>query len=251
MPTAMKDRIWARIEALGPGKAFIAKDFLDIASRGSIDVALASLTSAGKIRRIRRGLYDLPIMNPGLGGELSPDIDEAARTIARRIRWIIIPDGPWAANLVGLTVSGVDPEGRISLEDGRVLPAGFRHFTHGYAVTAHRSQGQSVDAVIISGDGMRKELFYVAASRGRQSVQVITSDKESLRESVARSSARKSASELARKAGNVLMRSAHRGIIAARQLAMRLSMRETELAPAEIYQHEFRKEQRRERDFGR
>jgi len=150
-----------------------------------------------------------------------------------------------------VTVSAVDPAGRISLEDGRVLPAGFRHFTHGYAVTAHRSQGKSVDAVIISGDGMRKELFYVAASRGRQSVQVITSDKESLRESAARSSARKSASELARKAGTVLMRSAHRGIIAARQLAMRLSMRETESAPAEIYQHEFRREQRRERDFGR
>ncbi len=58
---AMKDRIWARIEDLGPGKAFMAKEFPDIASRGSIDVALASLTSAGKILRIRRGLCDLPI----------------------------------------------------------------------------------------------------------------------------------------------------------------------------------------------
>ena len=46
---------------------------------------------------------------------------------------------------------------------------------------------------------MQKELFYVAASRGRRSVQVITSDKELLRESVARSTARQSASELARK----------------------------------------------------
>ena len=150
-----------------------------------------------------------------------------------------------------VTVSAVDPAGRISLEDGRVLPAGYRQFTHGYAVTAHRSQGKSVDAVIISGDGMRKELFYVAASRGRQSVQVITSDKESLRESVARSSARKSASELARKAGTVLMRSAHRGIMAARQLAMRFSTSQTESVPAEIYQQEIRREQRRERDFGR
>jgi hypothetical protein len=51
----MKDRIWARIDGLGSGKAFVAKDFLDIASRGSIYVALAGLTSAGKIRRIRRG----------------------------------------------------------------------------------------------------------------------------------------------------------------------------------------------------
>ena len=133
-----------------------------------------------------------------------------------------------------VTVAEVDRTGRICLEDGRTLPAGFRHFTHGYAVTAHRSQGKSVDAVIISGDGMRKELFYVAASRGRQSVQVVTSDKESLRESVARSSVRKSASELARKAGTVFVRGACRGIMAARHLAMRLSMRETESVPAEI-----------------
>jgi hypothetical protein len=150
-----------------------------------------------------------------------------------------------------VTVSGIDPAGQISLEDGRVLPAGFRHFTHGYVVTAHRSQGKSVDSVIISGDGMRKELFYVAASRGRQSVQVVTSDKESLRESVARSSARKSASELAHNAGRVLMGGAYRGIMAARQLAMRLSVQSTESVSAELYQRDLRREQRRERDFGR
>ena len=151
-----------------------------------------------------------------------------------------------------VTVAKVDRAGRICLEDGRTLPAGFRHFTHGYAVTAHRSQGKSVDAVIISGDLMRKELFYVAASRGRQSVRVVTSDKESLRESVARSSIRKSASELARKAGTVFVRGACRGIKAARHLAMRLSVRETEPVPAEIsYQNEPRTERHRERGFGR
>jgi predicted RNA-binding protein with PIN domain len=105
--------------------------------------------------------------------------------------------------------------------------------------------------VIISGDGMRRELFYVAASRGRQSVQVVTSDKESLRESVARSSKRKSASELARKAGTVFVRAACRGTMAARDLAMRLSIRETEPVPAEIYQNEPRTERRRERGIGR
>ena len=29
IPLTMKDQIWARIEGLGPGKAFMAKDFLD------------------------------------------------------------------------------------------------------------------------------------------------------------------------------------------------------------------------------
>jgi hypothetical protein len=96
-------------------------------------------------------------------------------------------------------VTRVDAAGRIHLNDGRILPSSFKQFAHGYAVTAHRSQGKSVDAVIISGDGMQKELFYVAASRGREQLLVITSDKDRLRESVAQSTARKSASGLARK----------------------------------------------------
>jgi hypothetical protein len=97
------NQIVARIEHLGPGKAFSAKDFLDIASRTMIDVTLASLAQSGKIRRVRRGLYDIPRINPALGGKLSPDIDEAAQAIARRQRWKIVPEGTWAANLLGLS----------------------------------------------------------------------------------------------------------------------------------------------------
>ena len=99
-----------------------------------------------------------------------------------------------------VTVSRIDDQGRIHLQDGRALPENYKQFTHGYAVTAHRSQGKSVDGVVISADGMRKELFYVAASRGRESITVVTTDKDLLRESVAHSVARQSASELSRKA---------------------------------------------------
>lgn len=98
-----------------------------------------------------------------------------------------------------VTVSRIDEQGRIHLQDGRAVPENYKQFTHGYAVTAHRSQGKSVDAVVISADGMRKELFYVAASRGRDSIAVVTTDKDLLRESVAHSVARQSASELSRK----------------------------------------------------
>jgi ATP-dependent exoDNAse (exonuclease V) alpha subunit len=98
-----------------------------------------------------------------------------------------------------VTVSRIDEQGRIHLQDGRTVPENYKQFTHGYAVTAHRSQGKSVDGVVISADGMRKELFYVAASRGRESITVVTSDKDLLRESVGRSVTRQSASELARK----------------------------------------------------
>lgn len=88
--------------------------------------------------------------------------------------------------------------GRIQLEDGRTLPANYRQFDHGYAITAHRSQGKTVDAVILSADIMKQELFYVAASRGRSEIAIVTSDREQLRESLGISSARQSATELVR-----------------------------------------------------
>lgn len=112
----MRDHIVARIERFGEGKAFSAKDFLDVANRGTIDMALSGLTREGTIRRIRRGLYDMPKVNPALGGKLSPDIDEAARAIARRQKLKIVPEGAWAANLLGLSTQV--PSKIVYLSDG-------------------------------------------------------------------------------------------------------------------------------------
>jgi UvrD-like helicase C-terminal domain len=105
-----------------------------------------------------------------------------------------------------VTVARVE-QGRIELEDGRRLPGNYRAFDHGYVVTAHRSQGKTVDAVIVAGDRMSKELFYVAATRGRESLTVITSDKEQLRETIGISGERLSATELVHKANE---QNAHR-----------------------------------------
>lgn len=129
----MRDQIVARIDRLGKGKAFSAKDFLDIASRTTIDVTLAELARKGTVRRIRRGLYDMPRVNPALGGTLSPDIDEAARAIARRQRWKIVPDGAWAANLLGLSTQV--PSKIIYLTDGpnNEVPIGRRSIVFKHA----------------------------------------------------------------------------------------------------------------------
>jgi len=88
--------------------------------------------------------------------------------------------------------------GRIQLEDGRTLPANYREFDHGYAITVHRSQGKTVDGVILSAYAIKQELFYVGASRGRSEIAIVTSDRDQLRESLGISSARPSAMELAR-----------------------------------------------------
>jgi len=140
----MQHQILARIERLEPGKVFSAKDFLDMATRGSIDMWLASLTRKGTIRRIRRGLYDRPKCNPALGGKLSPDIDEAAQAIARRQRWKIVPEGAWAAHLLGLSTQV--PSKITYLTDGpnRAVEIGRRgiYFKHARPKTMARLDGK-------------------------------------------------------------------------------------------------------------
>src|SRR6266568_4481667 len=93
-------------------------------------------------------------------------------------------------------------EGKIQLEDGRTLPANYREFDYGYAVTAHRGQGKTVDAVIVAADSMKRELFYVAATRGRKEIAVVTSDTACLRETIRISAARQSATQRLRQQSN-------------------------------------------------
>lgn len=99
----MRNQILRRLDGMARGEAFSAKDFLDLASRTSIDVLLSKLVKSGTIRRIGRGLYDLPKFNPDLDSELSPDLHKAAEAVARRQRWKIVPEGAWAANVLGLS----------------------------------------------------------------------------------------------------------------------------------------------------
>jgi conjugative relaxase-like TrwC/TraI family protein len=91
--------------------------------------------------------------------------------------------------------------GRIALADGRVLPAEFNAFTHGYAVTSHSSQSKTVDEVLLvasskSFAAVNREQFYVSISRGRERVHVFTDDAELLARRVTDSRERKAAVEL-------------------------------------------------------
>lgn len=98
-----------------------------------------------------------------------------------------------------VTVASVDG-GSITLQDGRQLPAAYKQFTSGYAVTAHVGQGDTADFVIAAPDGMRRDLAYVTLTRGREGLTVVTSDSHALQETIGISGDRQSASELARRA---------------------------------------------------
>ena len=80
-----------------------AKDFLDLGSRTAVDQALSRLAKAGKLRRVGRGLYDLPRANPLLKTASPAKTDSVVSAVARRRGLRIVPDNIAAANAMGLT----------------------------------------------------------------------------------------------------------------------------------------------------
>ena len=112
----VKQKILTRIQQNGYGKAYSPKDFLDLGSRGSVDVALSQLVDAGTIRRVIRGVYDYPESGALIAGLLSPDLDEVARALARKHGWRILAAGAHAANMLGLSTQV--PAKAVYLSDG-------------------------------------------------------------------------------------------------------------------------------------
>ncbi len=89
----------------------------------------------------------------------------------------------------------------ITLADGRILPADYRQFTHGYAVTSHAAQGKTVEDVFLVASSrslaaINRQQFYVSISRGRQRCRIFTDDRELLRDRLRKSAKRTAALEL-------------------------------------------------------
>jgi len=83
-----------------------------------------------------------------------------------------------------VTVSNFSEDGEIiikTVDAGEVaIPKGFRTFSHGYAVTPEKSQGATVDSVIVAGAQISGRRIYVSTSRGRKSVEVHVPEKSGL-----------------------------------------------------------------------
>ena len=72
----------------------------------------------------------------------------------------------------------------IITEDGCEIPVNFGHFQYGYTDTSHKSQGKTVDNVIIAAKRLDPKAAYVAPSRAKYSVKIFTQNKENLFRSV-------------------------------------------------------------------
>ncbi len=130
----LKPMISAKIAAGGAGGVWTPIDFLDLGPRTAIDKTLQRLVAAGDLRRIDRGLYDQPRINPLTGKPTVADYRAVIDAIARRDQTPMLVDGMTAANDLGL--SDAVP-GRVVVHTGaRIRPIRLGNLTIDFRPTA-------------------------------------------------------------------------------------------------------------------
>ena len=96
-------RIASLINAAGPGIVWTPSDFAPLGSRDVIDKTLQRMVTKATLRRIDRGLYDLPAANRLTRKATTTDYRAVIDAMARRDRLRLLVDGMTAANDLGLT----------------------------------------------------------------------------------------------------------------------------------------------------
>jgi conjugative relaxase-like TrwC/TraI family protein len=123
----------------------------------------------------------LPLGGPGCDGERG-HVGIGDRILTRNNdRTLAVPGGGYVRNGSLWTVTAIHADGSLTVTPSRKqqegqrhaavrLPAAYvaEHVDLGYATTAHRAQGITVDRChVLAAPGMPREAFYVAMTRGR------------------------------------------------------------------------------------
>lgn len=98
----IEHKVITAIRTRGRGSVFTPREFYGLGNPHAITMALIRLTRKGTLRRVARGLYDLPRLHPKLG-LLAPTPDAIARALAGRDSSRVQPAGGYSANLLGLS----------------------------------------------------------------------------------------------------------------------------------------------------
>ena len=148
---SIDSQILKRIQRRRAGHVFTPADFLDLGSRNAIDLTLGRQARAGTIRKVARGLYDFPRVDPRLG-PLAPRIDDIATALKGRDQSRLQPAGAHAANVLGLSTQV--PVRVVFLTDGRSRRVQLgkqhivlKHTTPRHMATAGRLSGTVIQAL--------------------------------------------------------------------------------------------------------
>ena len=84
-------------------KVFTINDIIDLGSYDNLRKILERMTKSGILRRLIRGVYEIPKYNKTFNTIAPPSIDEIAKALARNFNWDIYPSGNYALNILGVS----------------------------------------------------------------------------------------------------------------------------------------------------
>ena len=96
------NQIVRKLSALEKGRIFFPIDFIDDGSSEAVRQSLVRLEKESYLKRLARGIYFVPKVDPLLG-ILYPSSEEIAKAIAQRDKARIMPAGIYALNRLGLS----------------------------------------------------------------------------------------------------------------------------------------------------
>lgn len=175
---SVPSKVMKRVHKRGRGSIFTPKDFLDVASRASVDQALSRLVKGGKLRRLAHGLYDFPKQHPTLGA-LSPALDDVASALARETGSLIQIAGAQAANALGLSTQVPAQSTYLTNGPSKRVVVGkrivdLRHTSPKHLIAPGSRVGTVVQALRYLGPNSADDVVKIAAHR------LTKSDKKSL-----------------------------------------------------------------------
>ncbi len=97
----LPESIALHAKSLPEGGVLSPKEFLHLGSRAAVDQALSRLTKEGKLLRVMRGSYAMPVSSRF--GTRAPVPAKVVESIAARSGETVAPHGAAAANALGLT----------------------------------------------------------------------------------------------------------------------------------------------------
>ena len=93
----------SKIKSMKPGSVFAINSLtIDPARKNAVEKELSRLVEKGELQRFRRGIYYKPVKS-AFFGHILPNPTEVANAIARLSHAKIIPYGPMALHMLGLT----------------------------------------------------------------------------------------------------------------------------------------------------
>lgn len=104
------------VERAKPGTVFIPDDFVTCGTPDAVRSGLSRIHRNGKLRRLAKGIYYVPVYDKWDGTLSEPALEDVAMKIAQRDNARIIPTGMYALNRLGLSTQV--PTNIIYITDG-------------------------------------------------------------------------------------------------------------------------------------